>query len=307
MTDSLHIQIALTAPPGDIMRAWTAALPHWFAEHVDVSIAEKRYDFWGRYTPGAPDREGGRHPLLAYEPGERVRFGWQLRGVDTTVDVSIHPRAGGQTVAVRHEGVSKSHDIDFYTDEDFWFLTLENLRRHLDGKPPVRCDFSTPMVGDIQHSVEIDAAREAVFDALINPAQLRRWIATRDVVVEAHEGGRYYLGWGNNSSALKILDIVPNERLRLTWPEGDGQTVVTWTLEGSGGKTRLTLVHSGFAPDAKTGGLNAGWLNFMSWVKSMTEYGAGWQPAILRLSPGLESYYPASIVEGQVNIISEPI
>jgi len=303
MNESLHIQIALKAAPGNILRAWTEALPAWFAEYADVSISEKRYNFWGRYTPGAPDREGGRHPLLAYAPGEQVRFGWHLEGIETTVDISIHGREDGQTVVVRHEGVSRSHDIGAYTHEDFWFLSLENLRRHLDGKPPVRCDFSKPMIGDIEHTVEIDAPRDAVFDALIKPEQLQRWIATSDVIVEPRAGGQYDLGWGQNSGALKILDIAPSETLRLAWPEGDGQTVVSWTLEGSGGKTRLTLVHSGFAPDAKTGGLNAGWLNFISWVKSMMEYGADWKPATIRLSPGMESYYAASIVEGQAKLV----
>ena len=56
------------------------------------------------------------------------------------------------------------------------------------------------------------------------------------------------------------------------WPE-ETETVVTWTLEELDGKTRLTLVHSGFAPDQPTGGLDAGWLNFMSWIKSLVEYG----------------------------------
>src|SRR5262249_42401224 len=161
---------------------------------------------------------------------------------ETSVDIAIHPRGDGQTVIVQHEGVKHSHDIGFFTQEDFWFLSLENLRRHLDGKPPVRCDFSQPMVGDIHHTLEINAPREAVFDALIKPEQLERWIASH-ATVEPKPGGVYDLGWGNNTSALKILEITPNETLRLSWPEGGDETIVTWTLEESGGKTRLTLVH----------------------------------------------------------------
>src|SRR5262249_22018355 len=102
-----------------------------------------------------------------------------------------------------------------------------------------------------------------------------------------------------NSSAMKILEIEPGEKLRLAWQEENRETIITWALEGSGGKTRLTLVHFGFAPDEKTGGLNAGWLNFMSWIKSILEYGAEWQPAIIQLSPGLELFYPASIGQAQ--------
>ena len=36
----------------------------------------------------------------------------------------------------------------------------------------------------------------------------------------------------------------------------------------------LTLVHSGFAPETDNSGLYKGWLNFMSWLKSMVEIGA---------------------------------
>jgi hypothetical protein len=78
---------------------------------------------------------------------------------------------------------------------------------------------------------------------------------------------------------------------------------VTWTLAESGGKTRLTLVHSGFAPDEQTDGLQSGWLNYMSRIKAMVEYGPAWQPPILKLRPGMESYYAASIVEAQGSLL----
>jgi uncharacterized protein YndB with AHSA1/START domain len=302
MTDLLHVQIALKAEADAIYKALTDGLSGWFAEHSDVSTAEKRYDFWGRFTPGTPTREEGRHPLLAHEPGTHLRYGWRAHKFDSLVDLHIISRDGGNTVVVQQGNPNNpNHDIAFSTDEDFWFLSLENLRRHLDGKAPVRCDFTRPIVGDIHHTVEIDTPPETVFDVLIKPEQLNRWIAS-NAIVEAHQGGKYDLGWGGNTSALKILDIVPNERLRLSWPEGDGSTVVTWTLEGSGGKTRLTIAHSGFAPDQQTGGLQTGWLNFMSWVKSISEYGADWQPAVKRLQPGTESYYPASVGIAQADL-----
>lgn len=304
MTELLHVQIALKAEPEAIYQALTAELPGWFAEYADVSTAEKRYDFWGRFTPGTPTREEGHHDLLAYEPGTHLRYTWRARQFDSIVDIQILPRDGGNTVVVQQGNPNNpTHDIGFSTDEDFWFLSLENLRRHLDGKAPVRCDYTRSMVGDIQHTVEIDAPPETVFDTLIKPEQLQRWIAS-NAKVEPHQGGQYSLGWGQDTTALKILEIIPNESLRLSWPEGDGSTVLTWTLEGSGGKTRLTLVHSGFAPDQNTRGLQTGWLNFMSWVKSISEYGADWQPAIKRLQAGMESYYPASFNIAQRDLVT---
>ena len=47
-------------------RAWSAltdgaALQGWYAEHASVDLASGRFDFWGQFTAGTPDRDGGRH------------------------------------------------------------------------------------------------------------------------------------------------------------------------------------------------------------------------------------------------------
>ncbi len=297
MNKVFQIQIVLPAAPERLFRAWTDELAGWFAEHDEVSIPYKRYDFWGRYTPEAPNREEGRHPLLEVEINRRLKYGWRILQLDTTVSVNMETHDGGTVVAVTQEGVPRSHDISSYTFEDFWFLSLENLRRHTDGKPPVRCDFSKPMLGDIQHTIEIDGSREAVFETLIKPEQLERWIASK-ATIEPIVGGRYDFGW-NGVGPEKILELTPNERLAYSWPEDGEETVVTWTLEESGGKTRLTLVQSGFAPTKPTGGLNAGWLNFVSWIKSMVEYGPGWKPAFIPLSDQTRPFYANSLWEQQ--------
>ena len=302
MSNSFQIQITLPATPKRLFEAWTSELAQWFAEYADVSLGEKRYDFWGRFTPEAPDRERGHHRLLHLEANHQFEYEWRILDQQTQVKMTFVPRGGLSVVSITQDGVPKSHDISSYTFEDFWYLSLENLRRHLDGKRPVFCDFSKPMVGDIHHSVEIDGTREAVWEALIKPEQLERWIAS-NATVEPVVGGRYDFGWGG-VGPVKILELIPNEKLAYSWPEGDTPTVVTWTLEDSGGRTRLTLVHSGFAPDKATGGINAGWLNFASWVKSIVEYGPSWTPAIIPLSPEARPFYPKSIWEGQSGIIN---
>lgn len=289
MSDPLQMQIALKSTPDAILRAWTDHLSAWFAEYADISLADKRYDFWGRYTPETPDRESGDHPLLAHEEGKGLTFRWHLAKEDRTVQISVQPRDDEQVLAIQ---VTPS------AYEDFWFLSLENLRRHLDGKAPVRCDYSQSMLGDIHHTIEIDAPRETVYDTLIKPEQLNRWIASH-ATVEPQVGGTYDWGWGGTGTMpMKILEIVPNERLKLSGVENGVENILTWTLAESNGKTRLTLVHSGFAPD-KDSGLTTGWLNFMSWVKSISEYGDDWQPAIVRIAPEMTSYYAASIGKGQ--------
>jgi len=301
LSNTFLIQLTLLASVEAIFRAWTSELEAWFAEYADVSLPEKRYDFWGRYTPETPDREQGRHPLLDTEANHSLKYEWHILQLDTTVSIVLETRDGNTVVVVNHEGLPHSHDIGSYTFEDFWFLSLENLRRHLDGKQPVRCDFSKPMVGDIQHTIEIEGTREAVFETLIRPEQMERWIAS-NATVEPKVGGRYDFGWSGTGPA-KILELVPNEKLSYSWPEADDETVVTWALEESGGKTRLTLVHSGFAPNKPTGGYNAGWLNFASWIKSIVEYGPDWKPAVIPLTQDTRPFYAKSLWEGQMVLL----
>jgi len=167
----------------------------------------------------------------------------------------------------------------------------------------VRLDYAADMRGDIQHSVVIDAEPEAVFRALIEPEQINRWIAS-NAVVEPRVGGHYDLGWGMGPEL--IVDLVHNERLVLTdeeSPDGPPPTVKTWTLASSGGRTTLTLVHSGFAPDTDNSGLYKGWLSYMSWLKSMVEPGPSWRPPLRPLTPELASFYPASIAAHQADLL----
>jgi uncharacterized protein YndB with AHSA1/START domain len=283
----------------------------WFAEHADVSVPDRRYDFWGRFTPDTPDREQGRHPILDLVPDRSLRYEWKVRGADSTVDLLVEPRGDRQLLIVRHNGGSGEEGAGISSLEDWWFLSLENLRRHLAGKRDyLRYDFSAhPETGDIRHEIEIDAPAEKVFETLIEPKEMERWIASK-ATVEPHVGGRYDLGWGEWTGAVKILELEPGRKLSYEWPDPTGgteerpanDTIVTWELEGSGGKTRLTFVHSGFAPDQPTGFLRTGWLNFMSWVKSISEFGPEWQAPVKLLAEGTALYYPASISARQDEI-----
>ena len=175
---SLHLQQTLPATPEAVFHQLTdsARLAAWFAEHADVSRPERRYDFWGRYTPGQPQREAGRHPLLAAEPGGRLAYGWHYQNLDTVVEIGLHPRGAETVVVVQQSGSGPEGPADCSVLDDFWFLSLENLRRAVAGNDQgvVRLDYSADMRGDVRHSVTIDAAPETVFKALIEPEQLNR-------------------------------------------------------------------------------------------------------------------------------------
>jgi len=61
-------------------------------------------------------------------------------------------------------------------------------------------------------------------------------------------------------------------------------TVVTWELAEANSRTRLTLVHSSFAPDIKQPGYRIGWLEFLVRIKRMVEVGPHWQRPKLQMS-----------------------
>ncbi len=160
---------------------------------------------------------------------------------------------------------------------DFWLLSLENLRRHIEeGKSPARCDYSSTPRGSVEIRVDIDGSPREVFRALTRSEHLDWWMMASSEV-EPVRGGRYRFGW-KGEGPVRILDIVPDEKLSYSWEHGnDPETVVTWTLEGSGGTTRLLLVHSGFG-ERDTEDFRTGWLKHVLWMRGLVEKGAGWAP-----------------------------
>lgn len=313
MYQEIRMQLRLNADAGRVWHALTdsGALRAWFAEHADIDLDAKRYDFWGRYTLGVPGRDEGRNAIVALEPGRRLTFDWRVGADETRVTYTLRPAGDGTILVMRHGhapgGASGEAD---QRPEDFWFLILENLRRYVDGKPSdARVDFTDPMRGMIRHETDIDAPALVVFDVLTNPDHLNRWIAT-DASVTPEVGGDYNFGWivdGVDAGAARIIDIVPGKRIAAETPDFGPEyppSVMTWELEESGGKTRMIFTHSGFADDADVRGIYTGWRAFLNWVRSIAEYGDDWQPPISELKPDAVAY-PKAMYQLQTQLLPE--
>jgi uncharacterized protein YndB with AHSA1/START domain len=150
----------------------------------------------------------------------------------------------------------------------------------------LRFDFSQAYQGAVQLDLEIGVQPDIVFDALVDPQQLRRYMADNPVV-EPVVDGRIDFGWGDDGP-YRILALEAPNRLDYAWRNSDGSSdsVVSWQLEGSAGRTRLTLVHSGFAADRDTAGYTFGWLDYLNRIRFMCEVGAGWhKPRIELIAP----------------------
>ncbi len=161
---------------------------------------------------------------------------------------------------------------------DFWRLAIANLASYLEGHELApRHDFSSTRRTEARVELTIEAPPEQVYASLIEPAQLNRWIAS-DAEVDPRVGG--HITYEKGSAPLKILELAPGRTLAHSWNFGGHETVVRWELEGSGGKTHLTLVHSGWS-DERPGDADqtqAGWRAFLAELKRMHELGTAWRP-----------------------------
>jgi uncharacterized protein YndB with AHSA1/START domain len=293
MTETYTLQVAIGAPPETVYAAFTsaAALQRWLAEHAEVALDDGVFEFWGRFTL---DGERGRQRLTSFEPGRGLSFSWSLGGATTEVAIAVEPietvetvetvagGAGGSVLTLTHSGVPPRSAGEAYWVRDLLMLSLANLASYCEGREVApMCDVSASRDGQARAAVQIDAPPGQVFASLIEPAQLDRWIAT-GAEVEPHVGGRYSFGW--NHGPVKILELEQDRALayswRHSWDDGDGpdSTVVRWELEGSQGRTYLTIVHSGFGADRRPDGYQLGWQEFLVSLKRMHEVGPSWQP-----------------------------
>lgn len=308
---SIRMQIVLNAAPDRVFKALTDsnAVRAWWSEHAEIDLSKNQYDFWGRFTPAAPDREAGQHTIVEQVAGEMLAYRWRAGEHDTRVTFRLHPHVQGTLLTLR-QAPDGEVGSELGVAEDFWFLSLENLRRYLDGKASdARIDFTNTMRGDIRHETEIDAPVHRVWEVLTDPDELNRWIATQ-ANVHLEKDGVYSLGWifdGTDYSATKIIDLIPDQKLALENPPMPGvsekPTVITWEMKENNGKTWLTFTHSGFEADQDMSGLYTGWRNFVNWVRSVAEYGAAWHPPTAVLNPG--AGYPASMYSAQDQIAEE--
>lgn len=240
------MEILVAVPPERVWRALTDELAEWFAEFADVALDECRYDFWGRYTMGGPSRDDGRHTVLASEPGQLIRFGWQFGDVSTVVEFNVRSDPEGTVVRVLHEGLRAGrHGAD---PGNFWDFALNNLRAWLElGHAMPMLDLSVDCHGGFEFAVDIDADVHEVFEDLY-----------ADQAGSREPGERWEMDVGV-PIGLEVLVVDPDRRLDIGWTNGDRTSLVSWTLEGSEGRTRLVIVHSGMDPAHDATGEMQGW------------------------------------------------
>ncbi len=286
-------QVTLPGAPDRVFSALTdpAELRRWFAEHVEIEPREGgAYRFWGRFTYGVPEGTAVRQRLTRFERGRAIAFEWPFGGTHSEVTLSLEPAVPDE----KHDGprtrLSLRHAFAAPPDppygaelvDDLWRLTLGNLDAHLRGGSGIVLPDYTDPAPEIRVSILIDAPPDRVFQALVDPAALNKWIAT-NADVDARKDGHYRWGWNYKyggrdveGGPTRILDLVPNERLVTDWLDWRGDTTrpltrVAWLLEPVGSKTKVTLIHDGFSRVADKGDYPFGWLEFLEQLKKLVE------------------------------------
>jgi uncharacterized protein YndB with AHSA1/START domain len=260
----------IACPPERVYRALTGELDRWFADHADVDAEAGRFDFWGNHVLESPDRSAGHHRLLDHTDGRALRFEWHVRGAVTEVAIDLEPLPSGTAVEVTHSGVP-GRPAGKPSLDDVWRLALDNLRRWCEsGARPDLVDFTRDPVGESRSTLEVEAPLDAVFDALTRPELVSQWCGA-PAEIDPVVGGHFDFGWGDGGP-VEILNLDAPTRLAYSWAyTGEPDSVVTWELQGSGGRTRITVIHSGFGERA-VGDYEAGWMSFLVKIRRQVEH-----------------------------------
>jgi uncharacterized protein YndB with AHSA1/START domain len=267
-----------------------AQLSRWFAEHAQVEAREGgSYRFWGRHTYGGPGSAGARQRITALERDRRLAFAWDFDGVPSEVTLELSPESddgeAGPRTRLRLRHAFEAPLAAAYARElveDLWKLSMGNLDAHLRGGEGIVLPDYTDPSPEIRLSIVIDAPRDRVFRALIDPELMNGWIAS-GAEVEPRVGGRYRYGWQYEIAGkpveggpTRILDLVENERLVTDWLDWRGDetrasTRIAWLLEDHGAATKVTLVHGEFSRAADFSDYPFGWGQFLSELKAKVE------------------------------------
>lgn len=281
----------LLAPRERVFRALTdeSELTCWFAQHVEVEPqAGGEYRFWGIHTQGAPIRAQASQKVVRLEAPRLLVFSWPFEGCASEVTLALEESADADGAAstelkgTHHfpDAPAVSRPLDLV--DDLWRMALANLGAHLAGGSNVcLADFSDPITR-LRQTVLISAARERVFQALLDPAFLEQWLGGK-AIVEPRVDGRYSYGWqyevrgkSVTGGPTKILELVEDTKLVTDWPNwrGDPEMPVqkiTWLLEAVGDQTRVILIHEPFERTADLSDYPQGWAGFLTGLKLQIE------------------------------------
>jgi uncharacterized protein YndB with AHSA1/START domain len=136
---------------------------------------------------------------------------------------------------------------------------------------------------ELQLRRTFDAPPERVFRAWTEAEAMMQWQAPFDsrvtlLEVDVRVGGRYRVHMeGKDGTQYRLTgeyrEVVKPGRLVYTWhwetDPAEKESLVTVEFRDLGGRTELTLTHSGFANESERSGHDAGWQSCMEKVAAL--------------------------------------
>jgi hypothetical protein len=101
---------------------------------------------------------------------------------------------------------------------------------------------------------------------MTRPEQFSQWSGA-NVDIEPEVGGRFAMGgFELDPAGARFVEFEPGRKATLRHADG---TIDSWELEGSDGKTRLTVMHSGFDPANPP---YPGWAGWLGGIAALRRY-----------------------------------
>ncbi|MGB0425040.1 MAG: SRPBCC family protein [Flavobacteriales bacterium] len=137
----------------------------------------------------------------------------------------------------------------------------------------------------IRKSIEINASKEAIWDALINPSKIAKYLYGTKITTSWEEGSSIsfkgeYEGHQYSDKGV-VVEVIPNQKLVYDyWSQfsqlpdtRDNYSQVHCEISEQNGKCKLDMTQTGFGDEVGMGHSDKSWDGVMQGIKDVAENG----------------------------------
>ncbi|RYD37270.1 MAG: hypothetical protein EOP87_03870 [Verrucomicrobiaceae bacterium] len=246
----------IRSSPSRCWEHWTddARLTEWLATRAAVDCRAGGDYLISSRLP----LQSGRHRVEEVRENSHLSLTWFINGYPTRLNVGFESHKDGVMLSVEQlAGHDEPPGIYFGYDpgqmsfqKQSWDYAISRLRGLLEDGAAGLGVPENDVHDEINFAVEIAASPQAVFSALTDLPELRKWerMCGENGVIEKNAGGRYSFGWEaeveGGDGPGQIEEYVEGNRLVYSW-FGESPATVSWQMAGIGeGSTLLEFRHA---------------------------------------------------------------